>query len=58
MTNDELASKLSNEIESATGNFNTELSEQREQSMKFPVADSISLLSFDASSSLVIFAIM
>jgi hypothetical protein len=35
MTNDELASKLSNEIESATGNFNTELSEQREQSMKY-----------------------
>ena len=35
MTNDELASKLSNEIDSATGNFNTELSEQREQSMKY-----------------------
>ena len=35
MTNDELTSKLSNEIESATGNFNTELSEQREQSMKY-----------------------
>ena len=35
MTNDELASKLSNEIEAATGNFNTELSEQREQSMKY-----------------------
>jgi len=35
MTNDELASKLSNEINSATGNFNTELSEQREQSMKY-----------------------
>jgi hypothetical protein len=35
MTNNELASKLSNEIESATGNFNTELSEQREQSMKY-----------------------
>ena len=35
MTNDQLASKLSNEIDSATGNFNTELSEQREQSMKY-----------------------
>ena len=35
MTNDELASKLSNEIESASGNFNTELSEQREDAMKY-----------------------
>ena len=35
MTDDELASKLSNEIESASGNFNTELSEQREDAMKY-----------------------
>jgi len=35
MTDDELASKLSNEIESATGNFNTELSSQREEAMKY-----------------------
>ena len=35
MTDDELASKLSNEIESASGNFNTELSEQRENAMKY-----------------------
>ena len=35
MTYDELASKLSNEIESASGNFNTELSEQREDAMKY-----------------------
>ena len=39
MTNDELASKLSNEIESATGNFNTDLSEQREQSMKYYLSE-------------------
>jgi hypothetical protein len=35
MTDDELASKLSNEIESASGDFNTELSEQREDAMKY-----------------------
>ena len=35
MTKDELASQLSGEIESASGNFNTELSAQREQSMKY-----------------------
>lgn len=35
MTDDELASKLSNEIESASGSFNTELSEQREDAMKY-----------------------
>ena len=35
MTDDELASQLSNEIESASGNFNTELSSQREESMKY-----------------------
>ena len=35
MTDDELASQLSNEIESASGNFNTELSAQREQAMKY-----------------------
>ena len=35
MTDDELASKLSNEIESASGDFNTELSEQRENAMKY-----------------------
>jgi len=35
MTDDELASQLSNEIESASGNFNTELSAQREEAMKY-----------------------
>ena len=35
MTDDELASKLSNEIESASGDFNTELSDQREDAMKY-----------------------
>ena len=35
MTDDELASQLSGEIESASGNFNTELSAQREQAMKY-----------------------
>ena len=35
MTNDDLTSHLSSEIESASGNFNTELSEQREQAMKY-----------------------
>jgi len=35
MTKDELVSHLSSEIESASGNFNTELSAQREQSMKY-----------------------
>jgi len=35
MTDDELASQLSGEIESASGNFNTELSSQREKSMKY-----------------------
>ena len=35
MTDDELTSKLSNEIESASGDFNTELSEQREDAMKY-----------------------
>jgi len=35
MTNEELASKLSNEIESASGNFNTELSSQREEAMEY-----------------------
>ena len=35
MTKDELAAQLSSEIESASGNFNTELSAQREQSMKY-----------------------
>ena len=35
MTKDELAAQLSSEIESASGNFNTELSAQREQAMKY-----------------------
>ena len=35
MTKDELAAQLSSEIESASGNFNTELSSQREKSMKY-----------------------
>jgi len=35
MTKDELVAQLSTEIESASGNFNTELSSQREQSMKY-----------------------
>ena len=35
MTKDELVAQLSTEIESASGNFNTELSAQREQSMKY-----------------------
>jgi len=35
MTKDELAAQLSSEIESASGNFNTELSSQREDAMKY-----------------------
>ena len=35
MTKDELAAQLSSEIESASGNFNTELSAQREDAMKY-----------------------
>ena len=35
MTDDELASRLGNEIEAASGNFNTELSHQREEAMEY-----------------------
>ncbi len=35
MTNEELASRLGNEIEAASGNFNTELSHQREEAMEY-----------------------
>ena len=35
MTEDELASRLSNEIDAASGNFNTELSSQREEAMEY-----------------------
>ena len=35
MTEDELITHLSNEIESSTGNFNTELSAQREENMEY-----------------------
>ena len=35
MTEDELASKLSQEIEQATGHMNSELSGQREDNMKY-----------------------
>jgi len=35
MTEDELVAHLNNEIESSTGNFNTELSAQREENMEY-----------------------
>ena len=35
MTKDELVAHLTNEIESSTGNFNTELSAQREENMEY-----------------------
>jgi|TARA_R110000744_G_scaffold33660_4_gene79020 hypothetical protein len=35
MTKDELASRLSSEIDAASGNFNTELSSQREEAMEY-----------------------
>ena len=35
MTNEELAARLGNEIEAASGNFNTELSHQREEAMEY-----------------------
>ena len=35
MTDEELASRLGNEIEAASGNFNTELSHQREEAMEY-----------------------
>ena len=35
MTEDELVSQLSSEIESSSGNFNTELSSQREENMEY-----------------------